>query len=54
MAVLGSKTKKPFELSIPPQGKRKKSIKIILTFSDSDKERDEIIDKQILKTVFGK
>jgi hypothetical protein len=54
MAVLGSNSKKPFEYSIPPQGKRKKPIKITLTFSESDKERDEILDKQILKTVFGR
>jgi hypothetical protein len=52
MAVHWSSSKKPFEFSIPPQGKRKKSIKIMLTFAEPDKERDEVLDKQIFKIVF--
>ena len=42
------------EYSIPPQGKRTKAIKIALTFSESDKDRDNELDRQILRIVFGR
>jgi len=48
-----SKTSSGNVLVIPPQGKRTKPIKISCTFAEPDKERDEEIDRLILKTVFG-
>lgn len=55
MAVLERRNSKNLsEYSIPPQGRRTKAIKISISFSPADKERDEELDRQILKVVFGR
>ena len=50
---MSSKNKNTFIVKrIPPQGQRKKSIVISVTFSEPDKDIEDELNNRILKIVF--